>query len=139
MDDESALADGQLVAGMDDFLLNARAVDLDAVGAVEVAQVPVAVAEVQLGVRPGNVRKAHANVAGLAPPDGHHGAQQRNGIAAPDWDQLAVHLFTHASLSSDEGNDRGRWATIIQTGADRLHQQRIINSSFLLSRVCLRN
>ena len=48
-------ADRDLVVGVDELLQHARAVDLDAVGAVEVLDVPVAVAERQLGVQAGLV------------------------------------------------------------------------------------
>src|SRR5262249_49898617 len=90
---------GDFVARMQDLLLHAHAVDLDAVGTVQVANLPVAVLKAQLRVQPGDVGKPHGNVARLAPPDAEVLAKQRNGVAAALGGQLAIRLETHGNLA----------------------------------------
>src|SRR5262249_51781819 len=105
MDSELPLADHQFIAGMEEFLHHPLAVDLDAVGAVQVADGPVAVAERQLAMRAGYVRKRHVNVALVAPADDEVFAEERNGVAATGRDQFTVGFEAHeCSLWTTSGS-----------------------------------
>src|SRR5262249_31855609 len=74
-----ALGDGQLVAGPQRPLEDALAVDLQAVGAAEVADLPVArILEGQFAVQAGNVGEAEADVAGFAAADRQDSPPQRD-------------------------------------------------------------
>src|SRR5262249_21680358 len=91
-------ADTDLVVGVQQFLKHAGAVDLDAVGAVHVADAPVAFLERELGVNARDVGVAHADVARLAPPDRQRLADQWDAVAAAERDEFAVGL-EHGLLS----------------------------------------
>src|SRR5262249_53167443 len=99
VDGEAPLGDGDLVAGGQRLLLDAQAVDLDSISAVEVADVPVAVPVEEFAVDAGDVGEAHADVAGLAPAHRQGLADQGDRVAAPDGDELTVWLVVHEGAS----------------------------------------
>src|SRR5262249_5611798 len=88
---------------MEDFLLHADAVDLDAVGAAQVADGPVAVFEHQLAVQAGNVGEAHANITRFPPANGQGRPNQGNGVSAPNRNELPVAWLTHSNQLRPRG------------------------------------
>src|SRR5260370_2868635 len=93
------LGDGDGVAGMEDFFLHADAVDLDAVGAAQVADGPVSVLEGQLAVQAGDVGKAHGDITRFPPAYGQGRPNQGNGFSAPNRNELPVAWLTHPTTS----------------------------------------
>src|SRR5262245_42362220 len=93
---------------MQDALGDAHAIDLEAVGAAQIAEGTVAVAVVKLAVQPGDVREVEANIARLAASQGHLLAKERDGVAAARGNELPVAFETHGPLApSDMFPDEG--------------------------------
>src|SRR5262249_36097684 len=95
LDRESTRAECDRVAVMENLLGDRRAVDRGAVGAVEIADDPVAFLEGQFAVLAGKRREGEADIARLAASKDERGAQERDVVAAALWDQFAVWLSVH--------------------------------------------
>jgi starch synthase (maltosyl-transferring) len=95
-DTEFPLGDLQLIPGSDDFLADDPvAVDLGAVGAVEVFHPPVTFLVRQLGVHGRNIRKLQADVARIAATNDHAVAHQRNLVPTAQRYQLPLDIGCH--------------------------------------------
>src|SRR5437016_2476857 len=92
---EPPIGDGNFVARPQGLFLDSDAVDLDAVGAAQVADAPAIVLENQLHVLPGNVGEAQTDVARLTPADGNPIFDQRDVVSTPDWNQRPLGFITH--------------------------------------------
>src|SRR5690606_26849102 len=102
-----------LVLRVEELLHHPRAVDLDAVGAVEVTDVPVTVPEGKLGVHARDVGKAHADVTRLAPADGKGLAGQVNRVPPAGRHKFSLRLQTHnRSLLFEQCNMTCRKTTL---------------------------
>src|SRR5262249_25536570 len=99
VDGEAALGDADLVAGVEHLPLHPRPVDLDPVGAVQVAEVPVAFHERQLAVATRHVRVVQADVARLPPADPERIAERGDGTAAAAGNESTVGFKPHGRCS----------------------------------------
>src|SRR5205807_8845040 len=74
-------SEGQLVAGLQDGLLHAPAVDLDAVGGAKVGHDPAPVLVAKLRVAARRVRVLERDVTVAAAPDQHAAAREHRALA----------------------------------------------------------
>src|SRR5262245_28665800 len=117
---------------MEDFFRDADAVDFDAVGAAEILEEPMAVAEGQLAVQTRDVGLTHADIARLAAADGENRTDERNGITAADWDEFSVGYETHKATHLLPGSALSVERIVYRRGQDGTTTLVILHRLFLL-------
>src|SRR5262249_27554320 len=106
LDDVLVLGDVDFVAGTQRTAERALTVDLHAVGAVQVADVPDSVLERQLAVCTGDVLKVQPDVARRSPTDCHDFAYERDGVAPADGNKFAEVALWHVSRLTEMDAER---------------------------------
>ncbi len=83
--------DGKLVARIEPFVGDPRAVDLDAVAALQVFDVPIATGDRQLAMVCRDVGESQNDIAAFAAADEQRPFHQGNRVSASNWLQLSKH------------------------------------------------